>query len=43
MDDHRRTIGDANLGTASLAQAVQELESKLVQSLQPPEPPLRDF
>jgi hypothetical protein len=38
MDDHRRTIADANPGTASMAQAVQEIESKLVQSRQLPEP-----
>jgi len=38
MDDHRRTIADANIGTASVAQAVQGLESRLVQSLQLPEP-----
>jgi hypothetical protein len=39
----RLTIDDANLSTASVARAVQGLESRLVQSLPPPEPPLPEY
>jgi hypothetical protein len=39
----RLTIADANLSAASVARAVQGLESKLVQSLPPPEPPLPEY
>ena len=39
----RRTIADANLSAASVAQAVQGLKSELVQSLPPPEPALPEY
>jgi hypothetical protein len=39
----RLTIAAANLSDVSVAQAVQGLESKLVQNLAPPEPPLPEF
>jgi hypothetical protein len=39
----RLTIADANLSAASVARAVRGLESKLVQSLPPPEPPLPEY
>jgi hypothetical protein len=39
----RLTIADANLNTASVARAVQGLESKLVRSLPLPEPGIPEF